>query len=99
MAALQIRIINGPNARVRDMVLRRLPHDVKEELGDRYFNSIALINASVPNVFYFADVASKSGDVFVAEIRGSCPQHITTLALFGDIAAVATAVKAIENKN
>lgn len=91
------RIINGPNAMAKAMILRRLPIDVKKEIEDKTFASIALVDANVPSVFYYADIAAKSGDVFTAEMRGTCPDHITTLAIFGDISAVAIAVKAICN--
>ena len=44
----------------------------------------------------YADVASKSANVVVSEVFGSCPQHITTLAIFGEISAVNVAMQAIE---
>ena len=99
MALPNSSIINGPDPMVVEMITRKLPSDVRKQIAGLRFNSIGLVNAPVPYVFYFADVAVKAGDVLVSEINGSCPQHITTLAVFGDIAAVKAAMDAIEANN
>ena len=99
MALPNSSIITGPDPMVVEMITRKLPPDVRKKVGEMRFNSIGLVNAPVPYVFYFADVAVKAGDVLVSEINGSCPQHITTLAVFGDIAAVKAAMDAIEANN
>ena len=96
MAPNNLRIINGPGPEVMEMIRRRLPPDLRKELAGRSFNSIALISANIPGICYFADVAQKAGAVLAAELSGTCPQHVTTLALFGDIAAVQAGVAAIE---
>lgn len=97
MAIPRSRVINGISPEVRSMLLRRVNSEQRRELEDRRFNSVALIQASIPDIYYFADIAKKAGPVFVADIAGTCPQHITTLAIFGDVAAVRTAVTALEH--
>lgn len=91
------RIINGPRPDVIRMLERRMPKEAREDLHTRSFNSVGLVQASVPNLFYYADVAQKASNVLVAELTGNCPQHITTLAVFGETSAVKTALSAIEN--
>ena len=99
MALPNSTIINGPDPSVLEMITRKLPQDVRKKIAGMHFTSIGLVNAPVPYVFYYADIAVKAGDVLVSEINGSCPQHITTLAVFGDIAAVNAAMDAIEANN
>ena len=96
MAPNNLRIITGPDPRVMEMICRRLPVDLRKELSGKSFAAIALVNANVPSIYYFADVAQKASAVVAAELSGTCPQHVTTLALFGDISAIRTAVSAIE---
>ena len=43
-----------------------------------------------------SDVAEKTADVFAGEIDGSCPQHMTCLAVIGKTSAVAAAMDAIK---
>lgn len=98
MALPNLRMINAPDPRVVQMISRRLPPEFRKELAGISFDTIALINAAIPNIYYFADVAMKAGDVYAADISGTCPQHITTLALFGDVSSVTAAVSAIERE-
>ncbi len=96
MSIPNAKIIHAPDPHVVDMIRRRLSSDSRKQLEDIRFDSIALINAIVPNIYYFADVAMKSGCVFAADVNGTCPQHTTTLALFGDVASINAAMDAIE---
>lgn len=91
-----IRIINGPLDLVKKMIISRLPHDDQQSLGNESFNAIALVNTNIPNVFFFADMAKKAAAVDVSIMSGTCPQHITTLVILGDVSAVRTAIEAIE---
>ncbi|MBP0575058.1 BMC domain-containing protein [Mycobacterium tuberculosis] len=49
------------------------------------------------DLFYFADLAEKAASVVAVEVFGTCPQHITTLALCGETSAVRAAASAIQN--
>lgn len=91
-----IRIIRGPSEGVQEMILDRLAKRERDKLAEKAYNAIALINGTVPNIYFYADIAQKAGQVHAAILTGTCPQHITTLALFGEVAAVNTAVRAIE---
>jgi len=45
-----------------------------------------------------ADIAEKTVGVIVEDIKGSCPQNMILLAIFGDTASVETAIKEIKFK-
>ena len=53
------------------------------------------MNAERREELYYADRAFKTSNVYPVEINGSCPQHITTLAFFGETTAVETAMKTL----
>lgn len=95
---MEQRIIYNPGKACLEMFYRKMSKTTREELESTYFNAIGLVQTSVAGVLYFADLAAKSSKVFPVEIAGSCPQHITTLALFGDTSAVETAMRAISNE-
>ena len=94
---MEQRIIYNPGQACLEMFYRKMTKATKDELSSHYFNAIGLIQTSVAGVLYYADMAAKSSKVFPVEIAGSCPQHITTLALFGDTSAVEMAMRAIAN--
>ena len=91
------RIINAPTAETLAMLKRRMPSESRNRLESIRIDAIGLIMLPVPDLYFYADLASKSAHVAVSEIFGSCPQHITTLALFGEIAAVNEAMRIIED--
>ena len=57
--------------------------------------SVGLLQGSVSDVIMAADIAEKASDVEISEINGNCPQHITMIGMFGDVAAVNEAINAI----
>ncbi|KAJ96979.1 hypothetical protein DMB90_06150 [Raoultella planticola] len=79
------------------MLKRRMPAESRNRLESIRIDAIGLIMLPIPDLYFYADLASKSAHVAVSEIFGSCPQHITTLALFGEIAAVNEAMRIIED--
>ncbi len=89
------RIIYNPSKLVMDMFNHKLTPDSREELKKRRYDAVGLFQTTVAGVLYYADRVIKVSNVFPVEIHGSCPQHITTLAFFGETAAVETAMKAI----
>ena len=93
---MNYRIINAPLPEVLHMLERRMPPDMRSRIRDRSFDAIAHIQTSVPDLFFYADLAQKASSVFTVELFGSCPQHISTLAVFGGTSAVTAGVQAIE---
>lgn len=91
------RIINAPTPETVAMLKRRMPSESRSRLERVRIDAIGLIMLPVPDLYFYADQASKSAHVAVSEIFGSCPQHITTLAIFGEVAAVNEAMRIIED--
>ena len=94
---MNTRIINAPRPQVIHMLERRMSQNMRTELAEFSFNAVGLVQTSVADIFYFADIAQKASNVFPVELFGTCPQHITTLAFFGDISAVRAAMQAVKN--
>ena len=90
------RIINAPTPDILAMLKRRMPGEFRSRLDLIRIDAIGLLILPVPDLYFYADVASKSANVVVSEIFGSCPQHITTLAIFDEVAAVHEAMRIIE---
>lgn len=91
------RIINAPAPEVLAMLKRRMPGEFRSRLDLIRIDAIGLIMLPVPDLYFYADMASKSAHVVVSEVFGSCPQHVTTLAIFGEVAAVNEAMRTIED--
>ena len=92
------RIIYNPSKFVLNMFYRKMNADSRAELEGRSFEAIGLFQTTVAGVLYYGDRVFKTSNVFPVEIAGSCPQHITTLAFFGDTSAVETAMKMIASE-
>ena len=96
---LSCEIINNPSKGTIDILRRKVPDQgLKENLACRSIEAVALIQGPIAQIIAAADTAEKSADVMAVEIRGTCPQHITVVALFGTISAVSIAVKEISKK-
>jgi len=91
------RIINAPTPETLAMLKRRMPSESRNRLELVRIDAIGLIMLPIPDLYFYADLASKSAHVAVSEIFGSCPQHITTLAIFGEVSAVNEAMRFIED--
>jgi ethanolamine utilization microcompartment shell protein EutS len=59
-------------------------------------DAVGLVQGALAEMIAAADVAEKAAQVDVEEIRGICPQHVTLIAIFGDIADVDAALKAVK---
>ncbi|PRY20057.1 BMC domain-containing protein [Aliiruegeria haliotis] len=93
---MNARIINSPQNGVMDMLQRRVSPQVRKWVEAHPVSAMGLVQTSVPDLFYFADVAEKAADVFTVELNGTCPQTTTTLAVLGETSAVRAAMEAIE---
>lgn len=77
------------------MLKRRMPGEFRSRLDLIRIDAIGLLILPVPDLYFYADVASKSANVVVSEIFGSC-LSISPLAIFGEVAAVHEAMRIIE---
>lgn len=89
------RIINAPHPDVLQMLQRRMPPHGRAWVQAHRVDSVGLIQVPVPDIFYLSDLALKAADVFTVEVYGTCPQHITSLAILGETSSVRMAMDAI----
>ncbi len=91
----EAHIIYNPGRYVMKMFMRKMNKESQEDLKERRYDAVGLFQTSVAGILYYADRVAKTSNVLPVEIQGSCPNHITTLAFFGETAAVETAMKMI----
>jgi ethanolamine utilization microcompartment shell protein EutS len=93
---MKIEFIKSPSPGAMAILARRstgMPDAVPQTPG-----AVGLVQGALAEMIAAADIAEKEATVQVEEIRGVCPQHITMLAIYGDIAAVECALKAIKER-
>nr|WP_244991496.1 BMC domain-containing protein [Clostridium senegalense] len=61
-------------------------------------DAIGLVQGKLIDMIYVADIAEKAVGVTVEDIRGTCPQHMVLLGIFGDTSSVEAAMKEIQLK-
>lgn len=93
--SLHVEIMNAPTKNTVQLLSRRVDADLRERLDSTSWDALALVNDGLVSLFAYADIAEKAADVFIVEIRGTCPQHVSMLAILGSTSAVNAAVNAI----
>ena len=80
-------------------ILKRKIHDreLVAYLDSHRVEAVGLIQGQLAKILVAADIAEKVANVRVTEIAGSCPQHITMIAVFGSTSAVKVATEAVQN--
>ncbi len=97
---INCEIINNPTKGTLKILARRIAdREIREKLNTESIESIALIQGRVSKIIAIADDAEKTADVTAVEVTGSCPQHLTIIALIGSLSAVHTVVERIEREN
>ena len=97
--ALSIRIISHPSTGVIEFIRQRTGTVGKKFLSEAEvpYTAVGLIQGKLVDMIAAADVAEKAADVRVFDLKGLCPQHVTMIGIFGDLADVQASVKAVEN--
>lgn len=92
---MKIEFIKSPSPGTMAILARRStgPDAVPKTPG-----AVGLVQGALAEMIAAADIAEKEATVQVEEIRGVCPQHMTMIAIYGDIAAVDCAIKAIKER-
>ncbi|MGE0970856.1 hypothetical protein ACQFN5_14230 [Klebsiella sp. WOUb02] len=65
------RIINAPTPETLAMLKRRMPSESRNRLEMVRIDAVGLIMLPIPDLYFYADRASKSAHVAVSEIFGS----------------------------
>ena len=93
---MDIRIIKSPSAGTVDILLRRKGWD--RNTLPPCTDAIGLVQGKMIDMVVAADIAEKAVGVTVEDIRGSCPQNMILLAIFGDTASVESALAQIQQE-
>jgi hypothetical protein len=96
--AFSTKIISHPSPGVFEFLRQRVGAVGKKVFAEAEipFTAVGLIQGKLVDMIAAADVAEKAGNVRVFDLRGLCPQHITMIGIFGDIADVKASIAAIE---
>jgi hypothetical protein len=93
---MDFRIIKTPTQGTIDILMRRraAPNSDPPPCA----SAVGLVQGRMIEMVCAADVAEKAVGVTVEDIRGSCPQNMVLLAIFGDTASVEDAIAKIRQK-
>ncbi len=96
--ALSTQIISHPSPGVFEFLRQRVGAVGKKVFAEAEapFTAVGLVQGKVLDMIAAADVAEKAANVRVFDLKGICPQHITMIGIFGDIAEVKASIAAIE---
>ncbi|MFQ7111007.1 MAG: BMC domain-containing protein [Anaerovoracaceae bacterium] len=93
---MEIRIIKSPSQGTIDILMRRKGSPRSET--PPAIDAIGLVQGRMIEMVVAADIAEKAVGVTVEDIRGSCPQNMILLAIFGDTASVEPALAQIKQE-
>ena len=96
--AFSTQIISQPSPGVFEFLRQRVGAVGKKIFAEAEvpFTAVGLVQGKVLDMIAAADVAEKAADVRVFDLKGICPQHVTMIGIFGDIADVEASIEAIE---
>lgn len=93
---MEFQIIKSPTAGTLDMLTRRMGAGVS--INGICVDAIGLVQGRMIEMICAADIAEKAVGVTVEDIRGSCPQNMIMIAIFGDTSSVESAIQEIKDK-
>ena len=92
---MEYRIIKSPSKGTIDILKHRSGRKTEENM---LFDSVGLLQGKMIDMIFAADIAEKAVGVFVEDIKGSCPQNMILLAIYGDTSSVESAISEIKEK-
>ena len=93
---MDFRIIKSPSQGTIDILARRKGSGKAMDL--ECIDAVGLVQGKMIEMIVASDIAEKAVGVTVEDIKGSCPQNMILLAIFGDTASVESAIKEIKQK-
>lgn len=91
---MKYRIIKSPSDDTIDMLMRRMgTGNSKDSIC---MDAVGLVQGMMIDMISAADIAEKTVGVTVKDVRGSCPQNMIMIAIFGDTASVESAIYEIK---
>ncbi|WP_138204272.1 BMC domain-containing protein [Haloimpatiens lingqiaonensis] len=93
---MDFRIIKSPSHSTKDILIKRMGAKCQTDLNS--VDAIGLVQGKLIDMIYAADIAEKAVGVTVEEVRGTCPQHMVLIGIFGDTSSVEAAINEIKMK-
>ena len=94
---MKCAVIHRPSEAALSLIARKVRDKaLRDIIENGHVESIGICQGTVLEIIVASDVAEQTADVFAGEIDGSCPQHMTCLAVIGKTSAVAAAMDAIK---
>ena len=89
---MDCRIIKAPGENTLAILNRR-----KGSRGDiENHVAVGFVKGKLIEIVCASEIAEKAVGVTVEDIRGTCPQNMIMLAIFGDVASVTAAIEQIK---
>lgn len=96
---MKSELINGVSQGTLGIISRKIgDKKIIDRILQNEFTAVGLCQGDVVSMLVASDIAEKTSDVVVSEVSGVCPQHITCLAIFGDVTSVEASLAAIESR-
>ncbi len=92
---MKFQIIKSPSKGTLDMLIRRMGTGNNKDLIST--DAVGLVQGMMIDMICAADIAEKAVGVTVKDIRGSCPQNMIMIGIFGDTASVESAINEIKD--
>ncbi|MBN7774444.1 BMC domain-containing protein [Clostridium aminobutyricum] len=91
---MDIRIIKTPSPGTLDIIKHRMGTSTNKEL--RGIDAVGLLQGKMIEMICAADIAEKTADVTVSDLRGNCPNNMIMVGIFGDTSSVESAIQEIK---
>jgi len=93
---MDFKIIKSPSEGTLQIIKQRMGAPASKDLG--CVDAVGLVQGKMIEMICAADIAEKAVGVTVTDVRGSCPQNMILIAIFGDTASVESAIEEIKRK-
>lgn len=92
---MNFRLIKSPTEGTKRALIKRMGIEGKEVIEN--VDAIGLAQGKLIDMIYAIDIAEKAAGVIVEDIKGVCPQHMTSIAILGDTSSVQSAIEEIKS--
>ena len=93
---MEVRIIKSPTRGTVEIIKNRV--GVKARTDFESVPAIGLVQGRMIEMMCAVDIAEKAVGVTVEDVKGSCPQNMIMIAIFGDTSSVEAALREIKEK-
>lgn len=92
---MKFKIIQSPSKGTLDMLMRRMGGSFDK--GNISVDAVGLVQGALIDMIWATDIAEKAVGVTVYDVRGSCPQNMIMIGIFGDTVSVKSAIQEIKS--